>query len=84
MLAQDLCASRKTLVHGSGARLTDSVATLDSAVITAIAQAVTVAMQATQTGGWNRADHKALGGPPEWDSAKNEKGFVEWHIKVKA
>ena len=60
------------------------MATLDPAVITAIAQAVTVAMQATQTGGGNRADHKALGGPPEWDSAKDESGFTEWHIKVKA
>ena len=59
------------------------MATLDPAVISAIAQAVTVAMQATHTGG-NRADHKALGGPPDWDSGKDESGFVEWHIKVKA
>ena len=59
------------------------MATLDPAVISAIAQAVTVAMQATHPGG-NRADHKALGGPPDWDSGKDESGFVEWHIKVKA
>ena len=60
------------------------MATLDPAMITAIAQAVSVAMQATQTGGGNRADHKALGGPPEWDSGRDEAGFMEWHIKVKA
>ena len=59
------------------------MATLDPAVISAIAQAVTVAMQATQTGG-NKPSHQAQGGPPEWDSAKDDTGFVEWHIKVKA
>ena len=59
------------------------MANLDPAVITAIAQAVAVAMQATQTGG-SKADHRALGGPPEWDSTKDETGFVEWHVKVKA
>ena len=62
------------------------MATLDPAVITAIAQAVTVAMQAMQQGqqGAGRIDYKAIGGPPEWDSSRDENGFVEWHIKIKA
>ena len=30
-----------------------------------------------------RIDHRALGAPPEWDSAK-EDGFLEWQIKLKA
>ena len=30
-----------------------------------------------------RIDHRALGGPPEWDSQKEE-GFREWQIKLQA
>ena len=30
-----------------------------------------------------RIDHRALGAPPEWDSAK-EDAFLEWQIKLKA
>ena len=60
-----------------------TMANLDPSVIAAIAQAVAVAMQSTQTSG-HRADHRALGGPPEWDSSKDESRFVEWHVKVKA
>ena len=30
-----------------------------------------------------KIDHRALGGPPEWDATK-EDGFREWHIKVQA
>ena len=56
---------------------------LDPAVISAIAQAVTVAMQASNQSG-NKSSYQGLGGPPEWDSAKDEAGFTEWHVKVKA
>ena len=59
------------------------MAMLDPAMITAIAQAVTVAMQATNGGG-NRGNHQALGGPPEWDSGREEAAFTEWHVKGKA
>ena len=59
------------------------MAMLDPAVITAIAQAVTVAMQASNGGG-NRGNHQSLGGPPEWDSGREETAFTEWHVKVKA
>ena len=59
------------------------MAMLDPAVISAIAQAVTVAMQASRAGG-NRSSHQALGGPPEWDSGREEGAFTEWHVKVKA
>ena len=59
------------------------MATLDPAVVTAIAQAVAVAMQATNQNG-NKSSYQGLGGPPEWDSAKDEAAFSEWHVKVKA
>ena len=59
------------------------MATLNPDMIAAIAQAVTIAMQATSAGG-NRANHQALGGPPEWDSGRDESAFTEWHVKVKA
>ena len=41
-------------------------------------------MQATQQSGGSRVDHKAIGAPPEWDSATEENRFTEWHIKIKA
>ena len=63
--------------------LCSAMAMLDPAVISAIAQAVTVAMQASKESG-GRAHHNALGGPPEWDSARDESAFMEWHVKVKA
>ena len=59
------------------------MAMLDPAVISAIAQAVTVAMQASNQSG-NKSVYQGLGGPPEWDSSKDEAGFTEWHVKVKA
>ena len=59
------------------------MAMLDPAVVTAIAQAVAVAMQSTNQQN-HKTSHNALGGPPEWDSAKDEAGFTEWHVKVKA
>ena len=31
-----------------------------------------------------KIDNRALGGPPEWDSGKEESAFLEWHVKVKA
>ena len=40
-------------------------------------------MQATNPNG-NRGSQQALGGPPEWDSARDEGAFMEWHVKVKA
>ena len=52
-------------------------------MVTAIAQAVAVAMQATNQNG-NKSSYQGLGGPPEWDSAKDEAAFSEWHVKVKA
>ena len=61
------------------------MAMLDPAVVTAIAQAVAVAMQSTNpNGNANKHNIHALGGPPEWDSGKDEAGFTEWHVKVKA
>ena len=30
-----------------------------------------------------RIDHRAMGGPPEWDSSKDE-GFREWSLKLQA
>ena len=60
-----------------------AMAMLDPAVVTAIAQAVAVAMQATSQN-TSKNSHNALGGPPEWDSGKDEAGFTEWHVKVKA
>ena len=60
------------------------MAMLDPAVVTAIAQAVAVAMQASNQHSGNKNVHSALGGPPEWDSGKNEADFTEWHVKVKA
>ena len=58
---------------------------MDPAVVTAIAQAVAVAMQSTNpNGNANKHNIHALGGPPEWDSGKDEAGFTEWHVKVKA
>ena len=60
------------------------MAMLDPAVVTAIAQAVAVAMQASNQHSGNKNVHSALGGPPEWDSSKNEADFTEWHVKVKA
>ena len=60
------------------------MAMLDPAVVTAIAQAVAVAMQASNQHNGNKSNHNALGGPPEWDSGKDEAGFTEWHVKVKA
>ena len=59
------------------------MAMLDPAVISAIAQAVTVAMQASNENR-SRGHHQALGGPPEWDSGRDESAFLEWHVKVKA
>ena len=59
------------------------MAMLDPAVISAIAQAVTVAMQASNQSG-SKNVYQGLGGPPEWDSGKDEAGFTEWHVKVKA
>ena len=56
-----------------------AMAMLDPAVVTAIAQAVAVAMQATSQN-TSKNSHNALGGPPEWDSGKDEAGFTEWHV----
>ena len=56
---------------------------LNEDTIAAIVQAVTTAMTATRQSG-GRIDAKALGGPPEWDANKDESGFLEWHIKIKA
>ena len=38
-------------------------------------------MRRDEQGG--RIDHRAMGGPPEWDSTKDE-GFREWSIKLQA
>ena len=56
---------------------------LNEDTIAAIVQAVTAAMAASRQGG-GKIDTKAIGGPPEWDSNKEDNGFVEWHIKIKA
>ena len=93
------CALIKRVVHGSGARLTDSAGFLspfsllvvlvrlamaiDQDILDAIAYAVTAAMSAQQKTG-AKMDNKALGSPPEWNSNQEESGFVEWHIKLKA
>ena len=63
------------------------MATLDPGVIAALAHAVAAAFQqqVPQGGaGGGRGDIKSLRGPPEWDSTREDPGFVEWHIKVKA
>ena len=56
---------------------------LTEEMIQAIAQAVTLAMNQTKQGA-GRIDTKAIGGPPEWDSTKEETQFMEWHVKIKA
>ena len=38
-------------------------------------------MRRDEQGG--RIDHRAMGGPPEWDSSK-EDGFREWSLKLQA
>ena len=49
----------------------------------AITQAMAAVMQ--QPMGMNgKIDSRAIGGPPEWDSGKDESQFMEWHVKVKA
>ena len=51
---------------------------------TAMTQAMTQIMQETKRdSAKGHIDHRAIGGPPEWDSA-NETHFLEWQIKVQA
>ena len=44
--------------------------------------ALSQVMKPTETKGW--IDQKSIGGPPEWDSNKDEGLFPEWHVKIKA
>ena len=55
---------------------------VDQDTLDAIVHPVTTAMTVQQSGG--KADSKAIGGPPDWNSNQDEAGFIEWHIKMKA
>ena len=54
-------------------------------LIAAMTEVVTTAIQETKRTDTTKGhiDHRAIGGPPEWDSAKEE-NFLEWQIKVQA
>merc|ERR1712240_475684 len=57
---------------------------LMAAMTTAMTQAVTQIMAETKRDpAKGHIDHRAIGGPPEWDST-NEAHFLEWQIKVQA
>ena len=62
---------------------------LTSAIAQTIVQAQTPlftqlieGMKSTNPKG-NRIDHKSIGGPPDWDSSREE-GFLEWKLKMEA
>ena len=60
------------------------MSTLDPGVINVIAQAVAAAMKASGQSSGQKADHRAIGPPPDWDSTTEENRFSEWQVKIKA
>ena len=61
----------------------DAVQRLLAGVATSITQAMAAAMKQPENMN-RRIDSRAIGGPLEWDSGKDETQFTEWHVKVKA
>ena len=51
---------------------------MTAAIAQSVVQAITTLNMKT-----NKIDHKAIGGPPTWDSSK-EDGFLEWKLKLEA
>ena len=61
------------------------IAAMTQACVTSISDAMTQVIQETKRTDLVKGhiDHRAIGGPPDWDSA-NEALFLEWQIKVQA
>ena len=75
--ASDLQALVSTIVQPMMTQMNNQNAQLASQ----IAQLVSDMKQTGEKKG--RIDHRSIGGPPEWDSGKEE-SFQEWHIKLEA
>ena len=55
---------------------------MTAVIVQATTQSVVQAMAALNTK-TNKIDQKSIGGPPTWDSSKEE-GFLEWKLKLEA